>query len=360
MCDLEINYELLFNDVKYPINKEIFCFYSPKIEQVILSDPTSFSKSFREPNNLAYSISSFVNSCQNRPYSINPSNYYDIRDLSKKYEVKHLIQECNEFKKYCPVQELLIDHLYYKIRKGAATNKIIKRISVHLPDLLLKKEIFFIPSEYIKQILLRHLTKDRNDKENQSLIFRFIQTKDESDESYAEFFQKLDPHKLTVSELKWFLEHPKIDIGFITKAYDINQKVKTINEQIIEHQNYIDQCQQKLSEIENSHPFHHLSHRVHKLKEQCLELEKAERKALSMDMLPSKNESEIGTSSASHDSLLKEIEDKIDAFYGQGNSISQLKSDTDSQKEQLSVLSSKTEDLLFDFNNLLQYIDNSQ
>ena len=85
----EKNFIIIFNNTRYPVNKELLFYYSPELKTKIekqsgnsidLSDSTILDSSF----------SSFIDACQNRSYTINTSNYFDFCNLSFLYNVQSI------------------------------------------------------------------------------------------------------------------------------------------------------------------------------------------------------------------------------------------------------------------------------
>lgn len=336
--NIEKNFTITFNNTQYPINKELFCYYSPKLKDEILNQQKK-TIDLTDSSFLDSSFATFVKACQNKSYSINTSNFYDVRDLSFKYGVQKVIDECNEFQHYCSFIDLLIPHLLYKIRKHGDPQNIIKKISTHFSDLYYRKDLLSVPLEYLEQIIKMSLTC----KTDQSMIFRFLITIYEQNEKVVSFFQMLDPNKLDVYELKWILDHSEVDASFISSHYDINQNIKTINDQIKERQEKIDNYAQSLQNLSNSNQYHHVSKNIRRLKDKYIK--KSDTDEETADIIESENSLDC----------LQDIKHKIDAIFAKENGIYELEKNSKENETQIPYITENmADDLEFNFHQILQ------
>lgn len=337
ILEIENDYTITFNDTKYPINKELLYYYSPKLKEMIEKGNDN-SLDLTNSSYLESSFASFIDACQNRPYSINPSNFYDIQNLSFYYQVKHIIDECNEFSQFCPIPDILIHRLLYKIRKHGKTQNVIFQISRYFSDLAQRKELLLVPQEYLEEIIKLSLKSDNQFKPDQSIIFKFLTTKYEQDEHIAHLFEYLDPNKFTIYELNWILDHPKINTDFISKCYDIRQKTKTINEQIKERQEKIDNYAQTLSGLENHHHYHSISRHVQKLKDKYIKAKsETDEETVENTEYENQNDSDV----------FQEIEARIEAIFGKESGISEVEKQVNDNGNKLDLTESDAEDLRF-------------
>ena len=182
---MENNFTIIFNNNKYEVNKELLFYYSPELKNKIESQ-NSNSIDLSDSSFLDSSFASLIDACKSRPYSINTSNFHDFCNLSFIYKVQHLIEECDEFQKHSQFVDLLIPHLFSKIRKHKDPQTLIKQIATHFIELQQRKDILTIPHEYLEQII----TTSLNYKTDQSLIFKFLITKYEENEKITIFYQE--------------------------------------------------------------------------------------------------------------------------------------------------------------------------
>lgn len=337
---MENNFTIIFNNNKYEVNKELLFYYSPELKNKIESQ-NSNSIDLSDSSFLDSSFASFIDACQSRPYSINTSNFHDFCNLSFIYKVQHLIEECDEFQKHSQFVDLLIPHLFSKIRKHKDPQTLIKQIATHFIELQQRKDILTIPHEYLEQII----TTSLNYKTDQSLIFKFLITKYEENEKIAPLFQKLDPNKLTVYELKWILDHPEINTDFITSCFDINQKVKTINDQINERQEKIDNYEKSLKELLNSDKYQHVSKKIKKIREKYIK----------------KNESDDKNADSTEnviDSDILQIEQNINSLFGTESGIHEFAQSCQYNETQIPYITENmAEDLKYNLYQTLQLFD---
>ncbi|OHT09292.1 hypothetical protein TRFO_21859 [Tritrichomonas foetus] len=326
--DFPATFHIYFRKEEFPVNKDLFCFFSPKFQSLIQSAKDS-SIDLTDNRVLDISFAMFVRACQQLPYSINPSNYYDIRYLANDYKVKHLIDECNEFQEKCIKSDLVIHRLYYKIRKGSHLKKIIKIVAYNLPDLLNKNELLFVPNEYLKSIL-----QERTNSMNQSQIFNFLVKKFDNDHSSASLFSLLDPSKLTIYEIKWLLDHhPLVNTSFIPA--EIRARAKTINDEINEQQEKINEYEEKIKNDLSKSAFNQVFHRLKHIKNKFVKHGQIHK---IVSELGKEEFEEIG-----------EIEKE--------QSVSDLNSQATEYEDRIADLDLKTQDLEFKFMQLLQFLE---
>ena len=327
----EPDFHIIFNGNDFPINKMLFSYYSGKClshtdnqidSKIIIHDQRVTCDEFDV----------FVKACQQDAYSINPSNFYPLKYLAKKYEAAHLMKECNEFLKSSNKSDLVLPKLFYKKRKGTFTIKDLKDVSNHLPNVISSKELLKVSNDDLKEII-----KARNrDSTNQFQIFCFLIKKYEisNDVSIGELFKLLDYNKFSGYEINWLLSHPEIDSSYLDN--NLKQRSQTIIDEIQEHDNLLKEYSQReinpLDEKKYKHVFSNLNHLKKKFNKNV-----------------SKALSEIEAESFSSFNELEKKE-KIDEI---NNEIEQM-------SEKLMDIEAKMDDLEFKSSQISQYIETRQ
>ena len=219
--------------------------------------------------------------------------------------------------------------------------KLIKQIATHFAELYQRKDLLSVPKEYLEQIILASL----DFKTDQSIIFKFLIKLYEDNKQVAPFFQNLDPNKFTVYELKWILNHPDINTDFITSCYDINQKVKTINDQIKERQEKIDDYEKSLKELLNSDQYQHFSKKIRKIREKYIKKNEPDEQIA--DSPENENESSF-----------LQIKQAINALFGKESGIYEFAQNSQYNETQIPYITENmAEDIKYNLYQTLQLFD---